>query len=283
MPYVISVVNQKGGVGKTTTVVNLSAALARLGHSILVIDMDPQANASTVLGKQDPYDVSKTIAAVLLDKISPTSPWLDTKEDDVELIYGHVELTHVERQFIRLSMASPALILQRKMESMALSEDHIVLIDCPPSLSLLTANALAASDAIVIPVESGSKHSLDGIEYLQELIHDVRNVNRNLGVLGILITKHDGRKNVCKAMRSAIERQFGDQVFQTVIVDNTKLQAAEAAKSTIFQVDRKSYGARDYMMLGREILERLNRQPLKDVEVEVPYGTTEEIERSPES
>ncbi len=257
MPYVISVVNQKGGVGKTTTVVNLASALSRLGHQVLVIDFDPQANASTTLGLMDPYEVKSTIATVMLDKIDTTSPWYDSIEEQVHLIYGHVQLTKVERELSRISMTMPALVLKKRISAMALSDDQIVLIDCPPSLSLLTVNALVASDYCLIPMESGSKYSLDGYEDLEELIRDVKDVNQNLDILGVLITKHDGRKNVCKAMKAAIERRFRDKVFKTSIVSAAKIQEAETTKKTVFQLDRQSTGARDFMELGREVLNRL--------------------------
>ncbi|MBI3304327.1 MAG: ParA family protein [Deltaproteobacteria bacterium] len=262
MPYVISVVNQKGGVGKTTTVVNLSAALARLGHTVLVVDLDPQANASATLGLMDPYEVKSTVATVMLDKADATAPWYDTIEEHVQLIYGHVQLTKVERELPRISMTMPALVLRRRISQMALAEDQIVLVDCPPSLSLLTVNALVASDYCVIPMESGSKYSLDGYEDLEELIRDVKDVNPVLDILGVLITKHDGRKNVCKAMKSAIERRFREKMFETTIVSAAKIQEAETTKKTVFQLDRQSTGARDFMELGREVLARLKLQPV---------------------
>ncbi|MGE3539364.1 MAG: ParA family protein [Candidatus Tectimicrobiota bacterium] len=272
MPHVISVVNQKGGVGKTTTVINASAAIARLGYQVLVIDLDPQANASTTLGLMDPYEVKSTAATVMLDKSGMLSPWYNTIEEHVQLIYGHVQLTKVERDLPRINITTPALILRKRISQMALSDDHIVLIDCPPSLSLLTANALVASDYCIVPMESGSKYSLDGYEDLEELIRDVRDVNTQLDMLGVLVTKHDGRKNVCKAMKSAIERRFQDKAFRTTIASAVKIQEAEASKKTIFQHDRQSNGARDFMDLGREILDRLQLQPtlmqLSDEEID---------------
>ena len=263
MPCVISVVNQKGGVGKTTTVVHLSAALARLGYPVLVIDLDPQANASTTLGLIDPYEVKTTIATLMLDKTTtPPAPWYDTIEDQVQLIYGHVQLTKVERDLPRMSIAMPGNLLRKRLSQMALADDQIILLDCPPSLSLLTVNALVASDYCLIPIESGSKYSLDGYEDLEELIRDVRDVNPKLDVLGVLITRHDGRKNVCKAMKAAIERRFEAKVFAAAITSSAKIQEAEANKRTIFQHDRQSNGARDFMALGREVLTRLQLQPL---------------------
>lgn len=263
MPYVISVVNQKGGVGKTTTVVHLSAALARLGYPVLVIDLDPQANASTTLGLIDPYEVKTTIATLMLEKTAPPpAPWYDTIEGQVQLIYGHVQLTKVERDLPRMSIAMPGNLLRKRLSQMALADDQIILIDCPPSLSLLTVNALVASNYCLIPIESGSKYSLDGYEDLEELIRDVRDVNPKLDILGVLITRHDGRKNVCKAMKTAIERRFEAKVFSVAITSSAKIQEAEANKRTIFQHDRQSNGARDFMALGREVLLRLQMEPI---------------------
>lgn len=266
---VLSIVNQKGGVGKTTTVVNLAAALSRLGHSVMVIDLDPQANASGTLGKMDPYEVKFTSANLMLDKGDIAAPWHDTIEGDVRLIYGHVGLTRVDRELPRIHLTMPASVLKRRLEQMALGEDEIVLIDCPPTLSLLTVNALVASDFYIVPMESGSKYSLDGYQDLEELIRDVRdNANRSLNLLGVLITKHDGRKNVCKAMKSAIERRFPDLVFKTAVSASARIQEAESTKKTIFQLDRQSTGARDFMQCGREVLERLHLKPLKEVPLE---------------
>src|SRR5262245_18229034 len=275
MPHIISVVNQKGGVGKTTTVVNLSAALARLGYPVLVIDLDPQANASRTLGLTDPYEVKSTIATVILDKSEPVAPWYETIEENVQLLYGHVQLTKVERDLLRISMTMPALILRKRLFSMALADDQIVLLDCPPSLSLLTVNALVASDYCIILMASGSKYTLDGYEDLEELIRDARDVIPQLDVLGVLITKHDGRKNVCKAMKVAIEKRFREKVFATTIVSAAKIQEAETLKKTVFQVDRQSTGARDFMELGREVLTRLRLEPVQVQDTENEVQETE--------
>jgi chromosome partitioning protein len=184
------------------------------------------------------------------------------------LIYGHISLTKVER--LMMSMAMPGLVLRSKLEQMALGKDQIVLIDCPPSLSLLTVNSLVASESCIIPLESGSKYSLDGYEDLEELIRDVKVVNAGLDVLGFLINRHDGRKKIHQAMSDVIRRRFGMKVFHTTVTPSVKVEETATVKRTIFQHDRKSTGARDFMEVAREVLSRLGLQPTLGIDEEEP-------------
>ncbi len=256
MAHVISVINQKGGVGKTTTVIHLSSALARLGQQVLVVDMDPQANASAALGLRYPHEIMWTTAKLLSDNKGhiPLTPWHETIEKNVSLIYGHIALTKVERQLTSAGM--PQFRLRNQLQRMAMGE-RIVLIDCPPSLSLLTVNALVAADSYLVPLESGSTFSMDGYEDLEELVEEVRTVNSNLRMLGILINQYDGRKTLHKEMFEAITARFGDLILKPTIKFTAKIEEAPAVKKSIFQHDRKSPSAADFMDLGREVLRRL--------------------------
>jgi chromosome partitioning protein len=288
LPPIISVVNQKGGVGKTTTVVHLAAALAHLDQRILVIDLDPQANASTTLGLISPYEIKFTSATLILDKSGTLlAPWQPTIEERVSLIYGHISLNRVERELVRVHPAAPGLVLHQRLRQLALEEQNLVFLDCPPTLSLLTVNALAAATHYLIPMESGSRYSLDGYEDLEDLVTDVRVINPNLAPLGVLITRHDGRKNVCRAMRDALARRFDRLLFEAAIPTAAKLQEAEAKKKSIFQMDRQCPPARAFMALGREVLSRLSLPvPASESEDETASSTLEEeyhVTPSPEA
>ncbi len=264
MSHVISVINQKGGVGKTTTVIHLSSAIARLGHQVLVVDMDPQANVSAALGLRYPHEIIWTTAKLLSDIKGhvPLAPWHDTIEKNVSLIYGHISLTKVERQLSSAGM--PQFRLRNQLQRMAIGE-RIVLIDCPPSLSLLTVNALVAADSYVVPLESGSTFSMDGYEDLEELVEEVRTVNSTLRMLGIIINQYDGRKTIHREMLEAVSTRFGDLILKPTIKLTAKIEEAPAVKKTIFQHDRKSPSAADFMDLAREVLRRLG---LESVPVE---------------
>jgi chromosome partitioning protein len=256
MAHVLSVINQKGGVGKTTTVIHLSSALARLGHQVLVVDMDPQANVSAALGLRYPHEIMWTTAKLLSDTKGyiPLTPWHETIEKNVSLIYGHISLTKVERQLTSAGM--PQFRLRNQLQRMAIGE-RIVLIDCPPSLSLLTVNSLVAADSYLVPLESGSTFSMDGYEDLEELVEEVRTVNSSLRMLGILINQYDGRKTIHREMFEAVSARFGELVLKPTIKFTAKIEEAPAVKKSIFQHDRKSPSAADFMDLGREILRRL--------------------------
>lgn len=200
--------------------------------------MDPQANVSAALGLRYPHEIIWTTAKLLSDIKGhiPLAPWHDTIEKNVSLIYGHISLTKVERQLTSAGM--PQFRLRNQLQRMAIGE-RIVLIDCPPSLSLLTVNALVAADSYLVPLESGSTFSMDGYEDLEELVEEVRTVNSALRMLGIIINQYDGRKTIHREMFEAVSTRFKDLVLKPTIKLTAKIEEAPAVKKTIFQHDRK--------------------------------------------
>lgn len=251
----ISICNQKGGVGKTTTVVNLAAALAKLGKNVLVLDMDPQANASDTLSSVSPYEAKFTMYDVLMDRVKIISTSLqDTHDELLKIVPGHINLSGIEHELYKSVRA--VIALKKKIDRYAQESFDFILIDCPPSLGLLTVNSLVASDSYIIPVQASSYYALQGVELLQNTISDVReNINESLQLEGILITMYDSRTNICKAMAEEIRNFFGeDKVFKTMINRNTTLDQATLNRQTIFENDSRSQGARDYIRLAKEIL-----------------------------
>ena len=253
---IIAVANHKGGCGKTTTVVHLASELAELGNKVLVIDLDPQANASLHIGLRHPSEVEATSAELLIGDISLLSEALEeeTKFKNVSLIYGSLTLGKTEDQ-LKDDIPRPSEELSNKLEILEGLYDYI-LIDCPPSLKLLTSNALAASTHVIVPIESGSQYGLYGVTDLINHLSKIRRVNPKLELLGALLIKHDERHNVCKLIKDEAFNQVGE-LLHTTIPMSTKVNQAAILQQPLLSVDKNSKVRKAFENLAQEIVQRV--------------------------
>lgn len=251
IPRILSVANQKGGVGKTTTAVNLATALAAIGKRVLLVDLDPQGNASTGLGikragiRKSTYDVIFDDASVA-ETVQPTKvPGLFVLPSSIHLSGAEIELVSTEHREFRL---------QRALR-VPLPYEYVV-IDCPPSLSLLTLNALVASDAIVVPLQC-EFFALEGLSHLVKTIERVKkSFNPRLDIHGIVLTMFDKRNNLSDQVADDVRSYFGDKVYKTVIPRNVRLSEAPSFGLPAIVYDMKCPGARAYISLASEVLKR---------------------------
>ncbi len=247
MGKTISISNHKGGVGKTTSTINIGAALHQLGKKVLLVDLDPQANLSQSLGIIDvEHDIYES-----LSKKSKLKPY--SYKEGFDLIPSCLNLSGAE---IELSSSiGREYILKKLIDEIKDNYDYI-LIDCPPSLGLLAINAFAAADEILIPAQAEFL-STQGLTKLIEVIGEIRcDLNKNLKVAGIIITQYDSRKNLNKEVVDFIDSEFKNEVFNTKIRNNIALAEAPAMSMDIFSYNPKSNGTSDYMELTKEILKR---------------------------
>lgn len=256
MGKVLCVYNQKGGVGKTTTVVNLAAALGSLKKKLLVVDIDPQANTTSGLGvdkngdHDDIYDALSGLATVE-EILVPTSA------ERVWLLPASVALTGFEIEAIGRERRE--FVLKDLIEDFAEAYDY-VLIDCPPSLGLLSLNALCAADAVIIPIQT-EYYALEGVSQLISTVDMVRNsLNPKLEIEGILLSMYDGRNNLALDVVNEVKKYFGSKVFQTVIPRNIRLAEAPSYGESVITYDPSSKGAIAYMKLGRELIRNQRKE-----------------------
>jgi chromosome partitioning protein len=250
---VIAVANQKGGVGKTTTVINLGAGLAALDQDVLLLDLDPQANCTSGVGCAAPgvssYDVLEGRASLAEAVVHTQFPHLDVVPSSRDLVGAEVELVRDESAALRLRAALAAEPTPHRW----------VLVDCPPSLGILTANALAGADAVLIPIQC-EYFALEGVSELMRTLERVRGAwNPGLEVDGVVLTLYDERLSLAQQVVSEVHAFFGDSVFETVIPRNVRLAEAPSFGRTIFEYDIRSRGAQAYLRLAEELLRRRER------------------------
>lgn len=253
---IIAVANHKGGCGKTTTVVHLASELANLGNKVLVIDLDPQANASLHIGSKHPSEISVTTAELLVGDISLLAEALEenTNFENVALIYGSLNLGKTEDQ-LKDDAPRPSEELATKIELLKDLYDFI-LIDCPPSLKLLTSNALASSTHVIIPIESGSQYGLYGVTDLLNHLEKIRRINPDLKLLGALLIKHDERQNVCKLIKDEAYKQVG-LILENSIPQSTKVNQAAIMQQSLVKLEKNSKVRKAFQMLAQEIVEKV--------------------------
>lgn len=252
MTKIIALANQKGGVGKTTTAINLSAAIAGTGKRVLLVDADPQANASSGLGV-DIREMQASIYECLVNGISPRQAIVETAVENLHLIPSHIDLVGAEIEM--LNLPDREQLLKRVLQQVKNDYDYI-LIDCSPSLGLITVNALTASDSVIIPVQC-EFFALEGIAKLLNTIKIIKSqLNPNLGIMGFVLTMYDNRLRLSNQVLEEVRRHFGDLVFRTVIARNVRLSEAPSHGQTILEYEPKSKGALAYKALAKEVLSR---------------------------
>ncbi|MCX8128978.1 MAG: AAA family ATPase [Clostridia bacterium] len=251
MAKVIAIANQKGGVGKTTTAVNLSSCLAYKGKKVLVIDIDPQGNTTSGLGV-DKKAVEKSIYDVLINDVEVESTLINTAIDNLKLCSSNIQLAGAEVELV-------SVISRENRMKMALSdikkEYDFVIIDCPPSLGLLTVNSLTAADTILVPIQC-EYYALEGLSQLMNTVKLVqKHLNPSLDVEGVVLTMFDARTNLSLQVVEEVKKYFRNKVYRTIIPRNVRLSEAPSFGLPIILYDPKSKGAECYLELAQEVID----------------------------
>lgn len=252
MGKIIALANQKGGVGKTTTTINLAASLAALEKKVLVVDADPQANASSGLGI-DIKNKNKTIYECLIETTKASDAVLTTELDNLSIIPSHINLVGAELEMLNVADR------EKKLASTLLSlkdEFDYILIDCSPSLGLITVNALTAADSVIIPVQC-EYFALEGISKLLNTIKIIKSkLNPTLEIEGFLLTMYDSRLRLANQIYEEVKKHFQELVFETVIQRNVKLSESQSFAQPVIVYDAMSRGSINHMQLAKELIEK---------------------------
>lgn len=252
MAYILTLANQKGGVGKTTTAVNLAAFLGKKKKKVLVIDLDPQGNATSGLGV-DKGELETTIYDVLVNEEPMADAIWESSAENVSICPTNINLAGAEIELV--NVMSREQVLKEALKPIQDDYDYI-LIDCPPSLSILTINALTASNGVIIPIQ-GEYYALEGLTQLVDTINIVKKkLNKNLSILGVVLTMFDRRTQLTRQVEEEVDNYFGDKVFNTHIPRNVRLAEAPSHGVAILDYDKNSKGAKAYESLAAEVIKR---------------------------
>lgn len=252
MGKIISFSNQKGGVGKTTTCVNMAAYLAREGRKVLLVDLDPQGNATTGLGFSKGA-LKKSVYNVIIEEEAVKDNVLDTELENLKILPANIDLAGAEVELVYKKNREK--VLKEALEKVKSQYDYL-LIDCPPSLGLITINALAAADSVVIPIQS-EYYALEGLSQLMNSISLVRqHLNKSLKVEGVVLTMYDGRSIISRQIAAEIKKFFTKKLYEIVIPRNVRLSEAPSHGKPILLHDPKCAGARAYSALTEEFLKK---------------------------